>query len=140
MLSVTANAPILQLEIRPATAALGLTTFTSTLVQLITPITTNLLFSALAPSLRETTTPAVTSLILSTFAPSITAAGNVAITPTPATLALIHFTPWLFAGHTPANRTFVVEFGNYEVEVGAGNYELTVSAGEYEEEPETQLV
>lgn len=38
----------------------------------------------------------------------------------------------------PLSRTFVVELGRYEVEVGTGNYEFMVDAGDYEEDSELQ--
>lgn len=145
--TVTANEIV-----TPTAAALALTGFAPTITIsadiTVTPTATTLTLTGFAPTLHERLTPATNTLSLTTFIPTVTVSGNVTVTPaqavltlttfapvvttgavttiTPAsiTLTLTSYAPWLFLGLVPANRTFMVESGTYEVEVSAGDYEF----------------
>lgn len=145
--TVTANETV-----TPTAAALALTSFAPTITIsadiTVTPTATTLTLTGFAPTLHERLTPATNTLSLTTFIPTVTVSGNVTVTPaqavltltmfapvvttgavttiTPAsiTLTLTSYAPWLFLGLVPANRTYVVESGQYEVEVSAGDYEF----------------
>jgi hypothetical protein len=129
-LSISTFAPALTISadktVAPEAQVLALQAFAPVLRETAVPATTTLTISAHAPSLRLTVQPATGTHTLSASAPTVTtgAVTGTIITPATATLTLSGYAPWLFLGLVPASRTFIVESGQYEIEIDAGQYEF----------------
>lgn len=126
-LILTTFAPELRLMVTPTTATLSLSTNAPVLGLVVQPANGSLVLSTFAPSLTVdiVITPTQASLVLTGFPPTVTTGALVTtVTPAPATLTLTGYAPWLFLGLVPANRTYMVESGVYEVVISAGDHEL----------------
>jgi hypothetical protein len=159
-LTITTFGPSVELVISATVAALSVTTFTPSLIvaEGLVPLSASLVAATFSPALNETITTQLATLALTAYSPAAVVGTGNEVTPDVIPLRLTAFAPLLTLAVQPASvtvavtmrvptvvavvtiphpgRTYVVQSGNYTVQVATPNREYVVSAFDYEVEYE----